>query len=244
MLIFFEGLDGCGKTTYLHEIKLWLEDEHNLSVADFRDPGGTEMAEEIRKIVKSARHAVKPATRFLMFVAARSELMEAIKRAEEEEDVVLIDRWWFSTFAYQGADGISQELIFDTTAQLTNLPYDPNLAFYFVAANTYRRARKRKRGDAPGMKGTGEPPVHKDHYDEKDSEFQSNVEANYSDLIHCGYLNWINANGTVEEVVQALQQRITPYLPNRKDGGVALPYHPRKMVTNPTNRALIKYTLQ
>lgn len=211
MLLFFEGLDGCGKTTVLKEIKEFLTG-YGRKVVDFRDPGGTPMAEEIRNIVKSARSSISPTTRFLLFTAARSELMYAIREAEDNNNIVLVDRWWFSTFAYQGADGIAHETILNLTRELTNLSYDPRLAFYFAATDEERAKRKRDRGDTPTKKGTGDKPVHKDHYEAKGRAFDHAVERHYRALVKKRYLTRIDANKSLPEVVEAVVSVLTPFL--------------------------------
>ena len=50
MLINFEGIDGCGKSTQIHLLKQYLE-EHGRQVQVYREPGGTSIAEEIRSIL-------------------------------------------------------------------------------------------------------------------------------------------------------------------------------------------------
>jgi dTMP kinase len=102
MLISFEGIDGCGKTTQLHLLKERLVDE-GYDVSDFREPGGTEVSEFIRSILLNPEIEMHPVTELLLFSAARSELIaQKVMPELKKGHIVLLDRFYDSTVAYQG----------------------------------------------------------------------------------------------------------------------------------------------
>jgi dTMP kinase len=104
MFITFEGIDGSGKSTQIQRLASSLkEDGHRVEV--FRDPGGTHLSEELRKLVKYLEGDKGPCreAELLLFGAARAQLAErAIRPALEEGAIVLCDRFADSTTAYQG----------------------------------------------------------------------------------------------------------------------------------------------
>lgn len=102
MLITFEGIDGCGKTTQLKLLKDRLN-KNGIPVTDFREPGGTDLSEMIRGMLLNPGIEMHPVTELLLFSAARSQLIaEKVKPELEQGHVVLLDRFYDSTIAYQG----------------------------------------------------------------------------------------------------------------------------------------------
>lgn len=102
MFITFEGIDGSGKSTQISKLRERLEKEGAV-VKVFRDPGGPEVSEKVREILLSPDYEVDPVTELLLFSAARSQLMaEKVLPSLEEGAVVILDRFYDSTTAYQG----------------------------------------------------------------------------------------------------------------------------------------------
>ena len=102
-LITFEGIDGSGKSTQIQ----MLECEFNklgVTYKTFREPGGTELSEKIRKILLDKENIELISTaESLLFAAARAQLTaEQIKPAIEKGEFVICDRFTDSTIAYQG----------------------------------------------------------------------------------------------------------------------------------------------
>jgi dTMP kinase len=102
ILISFEGIDGSGKTTQINLLKKKLETDGQ-DVHFFREPGGTELSEVIRGILLNPEIDINPVTEMLLFSSARSQLIaEKVKPLESTNAIVILDRFYDSTVAYQG----------------------------------------------------------------------------------------------------------------------------------------------
>lgn len=102
MFITFEGIDFAGKTTQLTLLKEFLI-RKNYDVITLRDPGGTPLAEEIRKLLLDKNNLLNPITEFFLFESARSDLVsKVILPALSSGKIVICDRFCDSTLAYQG----------------------------------------------------------------------------------------------------------------------------------------------
>ena len=104
LLISFEGTEGCGKST---QINLLAQKIHGLGrrIKLVREPGGTPIGEEIRHTLKhsASNHEMTAEAELLLMNASRAQLVrEIIRPAIAAGDVVLCDRFYDSTTAYQG----------------------------------------------------------------------------------------------------------------------------------------------
>lgn len=104
-LIVFEGIEACGKTTQIQLLAKRLEAECKITPLILREPGGTKIGEEIRKILKNTdyQNNMCNETELLLMNAARAQLVrEVIQPALLKGQPILCDRYYFSTLAYQG----------------------------------------------------------------------------------------------------------------------------------------------
>lgn len=102
MFITFEGIDGSGKSTQIELLEKYLREEGR-SVEVFRDPGGTALSEQIRSLLLDSEAPIDPVSELLLFSSARSQLMsEKVIPLLEKGTVVILDRFYDSTTAYQG----------------------------------------------------------------------------------------------------------------------------------------------
>ena len=103
MFITFEGLDYSGKTTQATLLVDHLK-QIGKQVLFLREPGGTAVSEKIREILLDKKHPeMTQATELFLFSAARAQLVsEIIRPALDEGKVVICDRFYDSTTAYQG----------------------------------------------------------------------------------------------------------------------------------------------
>jgi dTMP kinase len=102
MIITFEGIDGSGKSTQARELCTWLEG-YGRTVLYVREPGGTDVSERIRSLLLDPSADMHPFTEMLLFSSARAELCrKKIAPCHEAGDMVICDRFFDSTVAYQG----------------------------------------------------------------------------------------------------------------------------------------------
>lgn len=102
LFITFEGGDGSGKSTQLQLLVEWLE-QHGRVVMTTREPGGTELGDELREIVLHRRGHVTPKAEALMYAADRAHhIATKVRPALERGEVVVQDRYLDSSVAYQG----------------------------------------------------------------------------------------------------------------------------------------------
>ncbi len=126
LYIVIEGVEGVGKTTLLNRLREQLTAYHEVQGVEFllvREPGGTEIGEEIRTILKKVRdYKVDALTEILLFCAARRRLyVEKVLPAIQAGKVVISDRSAVTMLAYQGK-GHGQ---FEETKDLLKYIYDP-----------------------------------------------------------------------------------------------------------------------
>lgn len=103
ILVTFEGIDGSGKSTQAYRLVDRLTGKGYRAVL-FREPGGTALSERIRSILLDASLSIRALPELLLFSAARAQLVEEhIRPALADGIVVVCDRFYDSTTAYQGA---------------------------------------------------------------------------------------------------------------------------------------------
>jgi dTMP kinase len=103
MLITLEGPEGSGKTSHIRPLADWLAAQGHAVFAT-REPGGTEIGEQIRDVIHDLKNtAMHPRTETLLYQAARAQIVEQVIRPRLAEGIiVLCDRYFDSTIAYQG----------------------------------------------------------------------------------------------------------------------------------------------
>lgn len=102
MLITYEGIDGCGKSTQAQLLADHLTNQ-GLTVHLVREPGGTPVSERIRSLLLDVDLEIEPFAEMLLYSAARAQLVRSKLRALlDAGHVVICDRFFDSTVAYQG----------------------------------------------------------------------------------------------------------------------------------------------
>jgi dTMP kinase len=109
LLVVFEGAEGAGKSTQLRLLAEWLG-SRGRDVVAVREPGGTVVGDEIRRILLDPNSDIVPRSEALLFMASRAQLVEReIRPALDGGAIVLLDRFFLSTYAYQGVGrGLSE----------------------------------------------------------------------------------------------------------------------------------------
>lgn len=103
LFITFEGGDGAGKSTQVELLKEWLLAEGE-TVVTTREPGGTDLGQEIRKLLLHGDTPVDPRAEALLYAADRAHhIATVVKPALARGEIVVQDRYIDSSLAYQGA---------------------------------------------------------------------------------------------------------------------------------------------
>ncbi|WP_149403010.1 dTMP kinase [Dictyobacter arantiisoli] len=151
--ISFEGLDGAGKTTQLDLFEGWLEREGYPFVRT-REPGGTSLGVEIRRLLfQHPELTITPLAEAFLFQADRAQHFETlILPALAAHKVVVSDRCFDSSIAYQGAaQGVGTELI-EYLSRLATQGHAPDLTFFLDLDPELVHLRTSKAHDARGQR--------------------------------------------------------------------------------------------
>ena len=143
-IIVFEGIEGTGKSHHINNVAKFLK-KKNKKFIRIREPGGSKNSEKIRKLILSNRSTFNNYTDLLLYLAARSENIELIKKNIGKK-IILIDRFSDSTIAYQHYGmGINLKFINDINNYLLK---GINIDFTFLntvnQSNMKSRLMKRK----------------------------------------------------------------------------------------------------
>jgi dTMP kinase len=205
LFITFEGPDGSGKTTQAKMLVEYLQ-ARGYPVFYTREPGGTEISEQIREVILSTRNkAMRSEAEVLLFSAARAQIVaELIRPALAESKIAICDRYYDSTLAYQGY-GLGLDL--DALRAITKFATGglvPNLTFYVDVPAEIGLAR-RHQGETNRL-------------DQKDVDYHTRVRNGYLTLARAEPKRFVIIDGTasVEQVQEKIRVRMMDELKNRR----------------------------
>lgn len=205
LFITFEGIDGCGKSTQRDLLAEELK-RRGLDVLVTREPGGTAIGEDIRKIlVSDASVHIAPTTELLLYVAARAQhVAELIRPALEAGRIVVSDRYTDSTVAFQGyGRGLDLEMI-ATLNKFATGDLRPDITIVFDLAPATARGRL---GSRPigGLLGA---------FDEQHSDFHERMRQGYLKMARneASRIRVVDASGSVEETQAKVLALVLPML--------------------------------
>jgi dTMP kinase len=205
MFVTFEGPDGSGKTTQAKMLVEFLQ-ARGAPVIYTREPGGTEISEQIREVILSTRNkSMRSETEVLLFSAARAQIVDQVIRpALAEGKIVVCDRYYDSTLAYQGY-GLGLDL--DALRAITKFATRglvPNLTFYIDVPAEIGLAR-RHQGETNRL-------------DHKDVEYHTRVRNGYLELAKAEPHRFVIIDGTesIEQVQAKIQARMLKELKTRR----------------------------
>lgn len=158
--IVFEGPDGCGKTTILDLVeKHFLE--KGISVVRTREPGGTDLGEEVRQIALSSKSNISPMTEAFLMSTSRSQLVDELILPSLESSHVFTDRFVPSSLVYQG---VARDLGIEQIKELNDFALKglrPHITLYFAIDYESSLKRKELRGSTDNIEDEAEE-FHKD----------------------------------------------------------------------------------
>lgn len=186
--LVMEGGTCAGKTTQIGKIRSNYPDWEY-----FREPGGTEFGEAMREAVQqNFDWEINPVAALLAYSAARANLVrEKIGPLLEAGETVVLDRYWYSTAAYQGSgEGVSQEEIREISLIATG-GLEPRLVLFYDLVPELALERK-----GLGLKGD------LDRYDLRALDFRSRVRKKYLEMAKEMKDYWvvIDASKNIEDV--------------------------------------------
>jgi dTMP kinase len=208
IFITFEGGDGAGKTTQLDLLCTTLA-ERGYEVVKLHEPGGTELGEQVRRLLlEERREEMDPHAELMLFEAARAQLVsQVIRPALEQGKVVVCDRFCDSTVAYQGyGRRLGAELVDQANRAVTQgLEPDRTILLKVPVQAGLARAK------AASASGAG------DRMEQAGAPFHERVSEAFDVLAreHAKRFVVIDARGTLDEVAAAVMQAIAPLLEKR-----------------------------
>ena len=197
--ITFEGGEGCGKSTQVRRLAAALEGE-GVKVLLTREPGGTWLSEEIRRLIKDqATDAPCDRSELLLFLAARAQLVRnVIRPALEEGTWVVSDRFSDSTMAYQGyGRGLPLALLREMNAFACE-DLKPDLTLFLDVTPETSAARRAQREAATHTEA--------DRIERAGDGFHARLRTGFAELAKAepDRIVTIDANGPADEVWEAV----------------------------------------
>jgi dTMP kinase len=207
-LITFEGNEGSGKSTQIALLADRLK-SMGRAVRVLREPGGTPIGEEIRHTLKHSQNnqAMTAEAELLLMNASRAQLVrEVIRPALQASEIVLCDRFYDSTTAYQGYGrqldlGMVQNIINVAVGEIR-----PHLTLLLLVPEKISEHRRAARQSAQ--------PAMRDRMEEADREFFARVARGYESIAAAepGRVKTIDATGKVAEIEAQIWRVVEPLI--------------------------------
>ena len=210
LFITFEGTEGCGKST---QVGLLAERLRGMGcfVRMLREPGGTPIGEEIRHTLKHSRanEAMTAEAELLLMNASRAQLVrEVIRPALAAGEIVVCDRFYDSTTAYQG---YGRQLDLEKVKTVIHFAVGetkPNLTLFLHVPAEVSAERLRSRQSTL--------PFVRDRMEEGDRHFFARVAQGYEAIAAAepNRVRVVNGSGPVEVVCENICELVRPILPH------------------------------
>ena len=209
LFITFEGTEGCGKST---QIKLLAEHLQALGhrVRTLREPGGTPIGEEIRHTLKHSdnNHAMTSEAELLLMNASRAQIVrEVIRPALADGEIILCDRFYDSTTAYQGC---GRELDLEKVKSVIEFAVGetkPDLTFLLHVSQDLSEQRQRERQSTLAFG--------RDRFEEADRKFFERVAHGYGVIAASEpqRVKFINGAQPLDVVCKMILEIVQTHLP-------------------------------
>ncbi len=202
MFITFEGLDFSGKTTQANLLVAALRPSR--AVRFLRDPGGTRVSEKLRDILLDrGNREIAATTELMLFSAARAQMVEELIRpALRSGEIVVCDRFYDSTTAYQGyGRGLDISAI-QTVNKIATGGLSPDLTVFVDIPLEEIERRKTSAGKTfDRMEAAGK-------------EFYERVRLGFLDIARSEQRRWMTVNGVLppEQIHREVLQAVTRQL--------------------------------
>ena len=202
MFITFEGIDGVGKSTQLDLLQSWLE-SRGRDVVRTLEPGGTELGQEIRHLLLHRKGDVAARAEALLYAADRAHhVATKIRPALAEGKVVLSDRYFDSSVAYQGA---ARELDVSEVRNISLWAVDNLIPDLTVLLDLDAQAAIQRRNK------TGTEP---DRLEREKVDFFERARSQYLDLAREPRFLVVDATLSIHEIQEQIRARVLSMGPN------------------------------
>lgn len=210
-LVVFEGSEGAGKSTQLRLLAGRLS-AAGIPVVPLREPGGTPVGDSIRSILLDPASHISPAGEALLFMASRAEIVRReIQPALKRGDVVLMDRFFLSTYAYQIAGrGLPESEVRSANCLATEgLVADLTIILNVPFADGMRRAAQRGAHDR--IESSGD-----DFYARVSGAFVEAATPEWQrEHPECGPVTSVDGTGSRDEVFDRVVAALLTAMPAR-----------------------------
>lgn len=169
--ITFEGIEGCGKSTQAKRLDAWLRSTGH-DVVLTREPGGTEITAQIRRLLADPASKLDPTAELMLFLADRAQHVATVVRpALADGKVVICDRYCDSTLAYQGY-GRGHDLAWlEELNRRASHGVVPDLTLWVDCSIEVGLGRVQRRAGGPG-----------DRFEIEPLQFHAKIRAGFADL--------------------------------------------------------------
>jgi dTMP kinase len=210
VFITFEGIEGSGKSTQISRLLPYLTEQRRLATLT-REPGGTHIGDQVRRILLDPlNRLLDPTAELLLYAASRAQhLREVVRPALAEGRIVLCDRFSDATLAYQGyGRGLSIPVIRELD-RIVTAGLRPRLTVLLDLPAETGLARARGRNDSQGLHGEA-------RFENEDIAFHSLVRNGYLQLAkeEPGRIRVVNAARTPEDIQEDIRKIVDEVLAN------------------------------
>ncbi|HEY9659892.1 MAG TPA: dTMP kinase [Allocoleopsis sp.] len=201
--IVFEGVEGCGKTTQLGHLQLWLQQQlqqqgSDIQVIATREPGGTDLGQEIRQLLlhPSSEEVMQDRTELLLYAADRAQhVAHFLKPHLAQGNWVLCDRYTDSTIAYQGYGRKLDRALIDQLNAIATEGLQSDLTLWLDVEVEMGLSRAQKRGQH-------------DRMEQASLAFHQRVQQGFTELAQTypDRIVRVDGRGSEAEVAQQIQE--------------------------------------
>ncbi len=200
--IVFEGPDGSGKSTQIRLLYTYLRDKLKKMVVETREPGGTEIGQEIREILLNPNNVeMRDITEVLLYASSRAQHVgQLIKPSLEAGKTVLCDRFVDSSIAYQGyGRGIDLNLVKEIN-RFAMQGIKPDLGIYIMVRPEIALQRIAKKRNL-------------DRLEKETIDFHQRLYEGYQKLIEeADYKHWINGEESIEKIHHNVKRLVKKHI--------------------------------
>jgi dTMP kinase len=209
LFITFEGSEGCGKSTQVELLARRLRALGH-RVRTLREPGGTPIGEEIRHTLKHSKNnaAMTSEAELLLMNASRAQLVrEVIRPALDAGEIIVCDRFYDSTTAYQGYGRELDLQMVKTVIDVAIGETRPDLTLLLTVSPEIGEMRRAMRQSTL--------PFMRDRIEESDKKFFERVTKGYEAIAAAekNRVRVLDASGQTEIVCEKIWEIVQPVLP-------------------------------